>query len=139
MGGSGATDGLKLGVREDAPGHEVPREHRAVVARRRRGRRHRGRLDEARRVRAGPWGPDARAVGVEHARCKRAGLGDLLGGLDEERESVREGPRRPGLLPRCHLRYRARWRGAQTGDAGYEEGEEVELFDRVLGRACCDV
>ena len=132
-------NGFELRVREDALGHEVLGQHRAVGARWCDGCRHRGRLDQARRVRARAWDPDVRTVGVEHRRCKRAGLGRLLDSCDRQPESVREGPRRRELRPRCHLRSRARWRGAQTGDAGCEEGEEVELFDLRFGRASGDV
>ena len=125
-------DGLDLGVGEMPSDHEVLRKHRTVVTRRRRGRRHRGRLDEARRVRARAGDPDAGPVGVEHGRRERARLGAVPSGLDRQRESVREGPRRHGLPPRGHLHVRARRGRAQTGYPGREESEEVELLDRGL-------
>ena len=72
VGSARTADGFELGVGEDAPGHEVRGEHWSVVARRGRSRGHRGRLDEARRVRARAGDSDARAVGVEDARGERA-------------------------------------------------------------------
>ena len=132
-------DGLQLGVGEVPPRHQVLGQRRAVVARRRRGRGHRGRLDEPRRVRARARDLDAGTVGVEHARRERAGLSDLPGCLDHQWASVRERPRGQGLAPGCHRRPRAGWRGAQAGDAGCEEGEEVELLDRVVCRSGRDV
>ena len=132
-------DGFELGVREEALGYEVLGERRAVVALGCRGRRHRRRLDEARRVGARAGHPDARTVGVEHARRERARLGAVPSGLDRQWERAREGPRKHRLAPVCRVRPRTRERVAQAGDAGCEKGEEVELFDLGSCRACCDV
>ena len=145
MCGARAADGLQLGVGEDATGHEVLREQRAVVAFGRRGRRHCGRLDQARRVGAGAGDPDALAVGVEDARRKGIGLCRGLGGLDRQRLGVLERPSGHGVEPRCRQRPLARRRGNQGDDAGSrrrrrrEEGEEVELFDRGVDRSDGDV
>ena len=137
VGGPGAADGFELGVGERALGHEVLGQRRAVVARWRAGRGHRGRLDEPRRVRAGARDPDARAVGVEHARCERAGLGHLLGGLDRQRLGVsrRATSARPRRRQRRPPRGLGRSAVPRRATAGCEEGEEVELFDRGVRRS----
>nr|WP_245837538.1 hypothetical protein [Rubricoccus marinus] len=132
VGSARAAHGLELGVGEDATGHEVPRKQRAVVAFGRRGRRHRRRLDEARRVGLGAEHADTRAVGVEDAGGERARGRGLRCDVDRQRPGILEGPGRSGVQLGARVRQRplARRVRSENGGAGREEGEEVKLLGR---------
>ena len=127
--GARANDSLQLSIGEAALDHEVFGEHRAVVALGSRGRSHRRRLDEARRVGTRSLYLDARAIGVEHRCGERARGRGLHIRFDRQRLGGREWPRKHRFQTLRDERLLAREGGAERRDAGREEGEEVELLN----------
>ena len=77
---TGIDDALELGVREDASRDEARRQVRPVARRRRRDRRHRGRLHELRRMRLRLRDTD-RLQRVAFVEARRQPAGSALGGF----------------------------------------------------------